>query len=88
MTLIIVPIAEFPGRWNWGYDGVDLFRRRTSTETPMRSNGSWMPLMNRASASSSTWCTTTLARTAGTCRRSAISIWRIGIQQIGPSDQL
>jgi maltooligosyltrehalose trehalohydrolase len=21
----LMPIAEFPGRWNWGYDGVDLF---------------------------------------------------------------
>src|SRR3989339_1532090 len=21
----IMPIAEFPGRWGWGYDGVDLF---------------------------------------------------------------
>jgi maltooligosyltrehalose trehalohydrolase len=25
-TLIeLMPLAEFPGRWNWGYDGVDLF---------------------------------------------------------------
>ena len=21
----IMPVAEFPGRWNWGYDGVDLY---------------------------------------------------------------
>ena len=26
ITLIeLMPLAEFPGRWNWGYDGVDLF---------------------------------------------------------------
>jgi maltooligosyltrehalose trehalohydrolase len=26
ITLIeIMPVAEFPGRWNWGYDGVDLY---------------------------------------------------------------
>ncbi|HZI51145.1 MAG TPA: malto-oligosyltrehalose trehalohydrolase, partial [Terriglobia bacterium] len=26
VTLIeLMPLAEFPGRWNWGYDGVDLF---------------------------------------------------------------
>jgi maltooligosyltrehalose trehalohydrolase len=26
VTLIeIMPVAEFPGRWNWGYDGVDLY---------------------------------------------------------------
>lgn len=24
-VLEIMPIAEFPGRWNWGYDGVSLF---------------------------------------------------------------
>lgn len=23
--LEVLPIAEFPGRWNWGYDGVQLF---------------------------------------------------------------
>jgi len=26
VTIIeLMPLAEFPGRWNWGYDGVDLF---------------------------------------------------------------
>lgn len=26
ITLVeLMPLAEFPGRWNWGYDGVDLF---------------------------------------------------------------
>lgn len=26
VTLLeIMPVAEFPGRWNWGYDGVDMF---------------------------------------------------------------
>jgi len=26
ITLIeVMPVAEFPGRWNWGYDGVDLY---------------------------------------------------------------
>jgi maltooligosyltrehalose trehalohydrolase len=24
-ALELMPVAEFPGRWNWGYDGVDLF---------------------------------------------------------------
>ena len=24
-VLEIMPIAEFPGRWNWGYDGVNLY---------------------------------------------------------------
>ncbi len=26
ITLIeVMPVAEFPGRWNWGYDGVDIY---------------------------------------------------------------
>lgn len=26
ITMIeLMPVAEFPGRWNWGYDGVDLY---------------------------------------------------------------
>lgn len=26
VTLVeLMPVAEFPGRWNWGYDGVDLY---------------------------------------------------------------
>ena len=24
-TIELMPVAEFPGRWNWGYDGVDLY---------------------------------------------------------------
>jgi maltooligosyltrehalose trehalohydrolase len=24
-TIEVMPIAEFPGRWNWGYDGVNLY---------------------------------------------------------------
>lgn len=24
-TLEVMPVAEFSGRWNWGYDGVDLY---------------------------------------------------------------
>jgi maltooligosyltrehalose trehalohydrolase len=24
-TIEVMPVAEFPGRWNWGYDGVSLF---------------------------------------------------------------
>ena len=24
-ALELMPVAEFPGRWNWGYDGVDLY---------------------------------------------------------------
>ncbi len=30
-ALEIMPVAEFPGRFGWGYDGVDLSRPRAST---------------------------------------------------------
>jgi glycosidase len=31
-SLEMMPISDFPGRFGWGYDGVDCLRRRTSTE--------------------------------------------------------
>ena len=64
----VMPVAEFEGRFGWGYDGVDLFapshlygapddfrRVRRSRRTA------------RASASSSTSSTTTSVRSATTC---------------------
>lgn len=30
----LMPIAESPGQWNWGYDGVDLFAPRRTYGTP------------------------------------------------------
>jgi maltooligosyltrehalose trehalohydrolase len=30
----VMPVAQTPGRWNWGYDGVDLFAVRNSYGTP------------------------------------------------------
>lgn len=30
----IMPVAQSPGRWNWGYDGVDLFAVRNTYGTP------------------------------------------------------
>jgi maltooligosyltrehalose trehalohydrolase len=30
----VMPVAEFPGRWGWGYDGVDLFAVRASYGGP------------------------------------------------------
>jgi maltooligosyltrehalose trehalohydrolase len=30
----LMPVAEFPGRWGWGYDGVDLFAARDAYGGP------------------------------------------------------
>src|SRR4029434_1084572 len=30
----LMPIADFPGRWNWGYDGVSLFAPARCYGTP------------------------------------------------------
>jgi malto-oligosyltrehalose trehalohydrolase len=30
----LLPLAQSPGRWNWGYDGVNLFAPRNSYGTP------------------------------------------------------
>jgi maltooligosyltrehalose trehalohydrolase len=30
----LMPLADFPGRWNWGYDGVDLFAPARCYGTP------------------------------------------------------
>lgn len=33
-TIEILPIADFPGRWNWGYDGAHLFAPESSYGRP------------------------------------------------------
>ncbi len=33
-TLELMPVSEFPGRWGWGYDGVDLYAVRDSYGGP------------------------------------------------------
>lgn len=30
----LMPVAQSPGKWNWGYDGVDLFAPRNTYGTP------------------------------------------------------
>ena len=32
----LMPVATFPGRWGWGYDGVDLFAPHPTYGTPYR----------------------------------------------------
>ena len=59
-TIEIMPVAAFPGARNWGYDGVFPFAVQESYGGPDRSG----PIRRRrppirASASCSTWCTTT-----------------------------
>ena len=33
-TIELMPIAQTPGRWNWGYDGVNLFSVNHNYGTP------------------------------------------------------
>ena len=35
-VLEVMPVAEFPGRFGWGYDGVDLFAPTTAVRRPGR----------------------------------------------------
>ena len=58
----LMPVAEFPGRHGWGYDGVYLSRRAVApTAAPRACSGSSTPPTPAASASSSTSSTTTSA---------------------------
>ena len=72
VTMIeVMPVAEFEGRFGWGYDGVDLF----APIAPVR-HARRLPALRRpraraaASASSSTSSTTISGRSATTCARS------------------
>ena len=38
-ALELMPVADFPGRWNWGYDGVLLFAPDCSLWPAGRSEG-------------------------------------------------
>ena len=38
--LEVMPVAECPGRWNWGYDGVQLSRRIARMAITMHSSAS------------------------------------------------
>ncbi len=63
--LELMPVATFPGRHGWGYDGVDLYapfcRLRFAARTCIRSSA---PATRAVSASCSTWSTTIWGRTA------------------------
>ena len=59
----IMPVAEFPGRFGWGYDGVNLFAPTRLYGRPMISAISSTAPMLSASPSFSTSSTTISART-------------------------
>ena len=63
----MMPIADFPGSFGWGYDGVNLYAPTRLYGTP----DDLRRFVDRAHAmgsrSSSTWSTTTSGRTATTC---------------------
>ena len=58
----LMPVNQFPGNRNWGYDGVLAVRGPAQLRRPARPcSGSSTPATRRASRSSSTWSTTTSA---------------------------
>ena len=64
----MMPVADFAGRFGWGYDGVDLYAPTRLYGTPGRSAGASSIARTRsASASSSTSSTTTSGPTGITC---------------------
>ena len=60
----LMPVADFPGTFGWGYDGVGLFAPSRFTAGPTISAASSTRRTALGSASSSTWSTTTSAPTA------------------------
>ena len=50
----LMPVADFPGRWNWGYDGVLLMPPTRPTAVP-RISRPWSTLRMRAAS----WCSST-----------------------------
>ena len=83
-VLEVMPVADFPGRFGWGYDGVDLFAPTRLYGAPddlrrvrrsRRTRSAWR--------SSSTWSTTTSAPTATTCRSSRRSTSPTGTRTSG-----
>ena len=61
-ALEVMPIAQFPGGRNWGYDGVYPFAVQTTYGGIGASSASSMRPMPEASPCCSTWSTTTSAR--------------------------
>ena len=57
--LEVMPVAEFPGRFGWGYDGVNLFAPFHRYGARMIFAGSWRPPISRDWRSFWTWFTTT-----------------------------
>ena len=67
----LMPVAAFPGRWGWGYDGVDLYAVHDGYGGPAALAAVRRRLPRpRAGRRASTSCTTTSARAATTSRGS------------------
>ena len=78
----LMPIAQFSGARNWGYDGVGLFAPHSTYGGPNGLKTLSMPAIESGSRSSLTWCTTMWARKEIIYRTSA-PILRIGIARPG-----
>ena len=88
-VLELMPLHTFPGRYNWGYDGVDAVRAvRRRTASRMICGGWWTRRTGWGSASSWTSSTTTSARTGTTCPSTRGVLQPEVSQRVGRADQL
>jgi hypothetical protein len=83
----IMPIADFPGDFGWGYDGVTSLRHRGCTARRTISVSSWTPRTRSVSAWCSTSSTTTSAQWAATGSLLAV-LFSIAVERVGPRPQL
>ena len=73
-ALEIMPVAQFPGNRNWGYDGVHPFAAAELVRRPCRASSAWS---TPATGSALPWCSTwstTISDRKGTTSRSSVPI--------------
>jgi hypothetical protein len=84
-TIELMPVAAFPGRWGWGYDGSGCGQSMNPTADPMGSSVSLMPATLAGSRLCSTSYTTIWARQSA--RRVRALLHRGSCHTLGPGCQ-
>ena len=84
----MMPVADFAGRFGWGYDGVNLYAPTRLYGTPDDLRGSSIAPTRSASGSSSTWSTTISGPDGNYCGVLARLLHRPIQERLGRGDQL